>query len=181
MLFPKYKIEISPRSLTGGSLTEPEARIIAEKSCIKGGEALSAGSYNKTTKTWWFDANLNAAREGCNPACVVNEESKTAEINWRCTGLVPPDQQKPLASGECGAANCHGLDIECGQSAQMCTEMYQLGDRCRQYAKCGVVNGKCQQIENQEFNICKACALKCDQDFPDNPEKAFMCESRCGE
>lgn len=73
-------------------LSEAEARVIAEKSCIKGGEALSAGSYNKITKTWWFDANLNATREGCNPACVVSEEAKIAEINWRCTGLILPKE-----------------------------------------------------------------------------------------
>lgn len=71
-------------------MVEAEARGIAEKSCIKGGGALSAGMYNENSKTWWFDANLNATREGCNPACVVSEETKTAEINWRCTGLILP-------------------------------------------------------------------------------------------
>lgn len=72
-------------------LSEAEARVIAEKTCIKGGEALSAGTYNPNSKTWWFNANLNATREGCNPACVVSEETKTAEINWRCTGaIIPP-------------------------------------------------------------------------------------------
>ncbi len=69
------------------SMTEAEARLIAEKECIKGGEALEVGMYNDGSKTWWFDANLNAVQEGCNPACVVSEETKTAEINWRCTGL----------------------------------------------------------------------------------------------
>jgi hypothetical protein len=44
LLFQKYKIENFPKSLTGASLTESEARTIAEKTCIKGGEALSAGS-----------------------------------------------------------------------------------------------------------------------------------------
>ena len=69
------------------SLSEAEARVIAEKSCIKGGEALDLGIYNENSKTWWFDANLNASRPGCHPACVVSVETKTAEINWRCTGL----------------------------------------------------------------------------------------------
>jgi hypothetical protein len=72
------------------ALTEADARAIAEKSCIKGGEALGVGTYNETTKTWWFDASLNAVKEGCNPACVVSENTKTAEINWRCTGLIAP-------------------------------------------------------------------------------------------
>lgn len=71
-------------------ITEAEARAIAEKSCIKGGDALAKGSYNPYSATWWFDANLNAARPGCFPACVVNEKTKTAEINWRCTGALPP-------------------------------------------------------------------------------------------
>ncbi|MFZ2970791.1 MAG: hypothetical protein WA063_06605 [Minisyncoccia bacterium] len=70
--------------------TESEARVIAEKSCIKGGESLVPGYYNENSKTWWFDANLNSTREGCNPACVVSEETETAEINWRCTGLIVP-------------------------------------------------------------------------------------------
>jgi len=72
-------------------MTEAEAKIIAEKNCIKGGEALANGYYNENSKTWWFDANLNLTREGCNPACVVSEGSKTAEINWRCTGLITPE------------------------------------------------------------------------------------------
>jgi hypothetical protein len=71
-------------------LSESAARVIAEKTCIKGGEALSAGIYNEITKTWWFDANLNATKPGCNPACVVDETTKTAVINWRCTGLIEP-------------------------------------------------------------------------------------------
>jgi hypothetical protein len=69
------------------ALTEKEARVIAEKTCINSSESLKKGAYNQYTKTWWFDANLNSSQEGCNPACVVSEETKTAEINWRCTGL----------------------------------------------------------------------------------------------
>ena len=44
---------------------------------------------NETTKTWWI--GLDAEREGCNPACVVNVENEAAEINWRCTGVIIPD------------------------------------------------------------------------------------------
>lgn len=69
------------------TMTEKEAKTIAESSCIKGGEALGSGIYNPYSKTWWFNANLNSTHEGCNPACVVSETTKTAEINWRCTGL----------------------------------------------------------------------------------------------
>ncbi len=75
-------------------ISEEEAKAIAEAQCIKGGESLSDGMYNSFTKTWWFDANLNATKEGCHPACVVWEETKTTEINWRCTGLIAPKNIK---------------------------------------------------------------------------------------
>ena len=86
-----YKTPPSESPETG--LTEAQARLIAEQACIKGGEALTGGvTYNENSKTWWFDANLNATQPGCNPACVVAEETKTAEINWRCTGLIVQDE-----------------------------------------------------------------------------------------
>jgi hypothetical protein len=84
--------EQNEQSTIQTSMTEADAKVIAEKSCIKGGEALGPGSYNENSKTWWFDANLNATKPGCNPACVVSGETKTAEINWRCTGLIQPEQ-----------------------------------------------------------------------------------------
>jgi hypothetical protein len=84
--------EFAPCPAVNSIITEAQARAIAEASCIKGGEALTGGTYNEGTKTWWFDANLNATKEGCNPACVVNELTKTAEINWRCTGLIAPTE-----------------------------------------------------------------------------------------
>ena len=42
---------------------------------------------NEVTGTWWID--LDIEKEGCSPACVINVETKTAEINWRCMGLLP--------------------------------------------------------------------------------------------
>lgn len=42
---------------------------------------------NEITGTWWID--LDIQKEGCNPACVINVETKMVEINWRCTGLMP--------------------------------------------------------------------------------------------
>lgn len=168
-------------------LTEAEARVIAEFACIKGGEALSAGSYNANSKTWWFDANLNATREGCNPACVVSEASRTAELNWSCTGLKNPSEEPaPIVPSPrprvCGIENCHGLDIICGEHpAEMCTMLYQLGDKCRALARCEVVAGTCGLVENPEFTACKNCAQRCERDFPDDPGKAFACESACGE
>lgn len=87
---PSSQNPTSTSAQTG--LTEADARNIAEETCIKGGESLSPGYYNENSKTWWFDANLNTTKEGCNPACVVSEDTKTAEINWRCTGLIVPEE-----------------------------------------------------------------------------------------
>jgi len=44
---------------------------------------------NQDTNTWWI--GIDAEKEGCNPACVVNTQTKTAQINWRCTGALPPE------------------------------------------------------------------------------------------
>lgn len=174
-------------------MTEDDAQKIAKDFCIKEGETLSfPGNYNEVTKTWWFDANLKETNEGCNPACVVSEETKTAEINWRCTGLlVPPDTISDsgpnVGSGgnstaRCGIENCHGLDISCGPNvAEMCTMMYQAGDRCRQFANCEIRDGQCRLAQSNQFESCKNCVTKCENDFLNNPEKIFSCESMCGE
>lgn len=82
--------EFSPCPPFTGTMTQAEAQAIAEKACIKGGEALAPGEYNANSQTWWFNANLNATRPGCSPACVVSEKTKTAEVNWRCTGAIEP-------------------------------------------------------------------------------------------
>lgn len=72
------------------SLTESEALAIAKNSdCAKSGEVQTESFYNENSKTWWF--TLKADKAGCNPACVVAAD-RTAEINWRCTGLIIPSQ-----------------------------------------------------------------------------------------
>ncbi|MFH1224942.1 MAG: hypothetical protein V1676_04015 [Candidatus Diapherotrites archaeon] len=72
------------------ALTEEEAREIAQNSsCIENGALKESAFRNDNTKTWWIDLEPAEAQGGCSPACVVSEESKTAETNWRCTGLVP--------------------------------------------------------------------------------------------
>jgi hypothetical protein len=80
----------------------------------------------------------------------------------------------------CGLETCHGLNVECGsQPAQMCTEMYMLGDKCLGFAQCGIVDGKCQQIENVQFTACKTCVEACNAQFPNDPEGALQCENDC--
>ncbi len=81
---------------------------------------------------------------------------------------------------ECEIENCHGLEIECGPDiTEFCTEVYQLGDKCRNFASCEIINGECQLAENQQFEECKSCVEDCLQQFPDDGDKAFECESNC--
>ncbi|MFA6375859.1 MAG: hypothetical protein WCX69_00455 [Candidatus Paceibacterota bacterium] len=124
------------------NMTEAEARAIAEESCIKGGAALSAGTYNENSKTWWFDANLNTTKPGCNPACVVSVETKTAEINWRCTGAIPPDSTQETT---CTAASRQG---------DVCAEIYAPVCATVQI-QC--IKAPCDPIKQTFSNACVAC------------------------
>jgi len=73
---------------TGESMTLTEAKEIALKSeCVKEGNLKETYLCNEFTGTWWLDLEID--RPGCAPACVVNVVTKEAEINWRCTGLLP--------------------------------------------------------------------------------------------
>ncbi|MBW2976939.1 hypothetical protein KY347_05835 [Candidatus Woesearchaeota archaeon] len=69
-----------------------EAAAIAENSeCLEKGILAETYIYNEITETWWIDLDMKPEFENklCSPACVVSEETKTAEINWRCTGALP--------------------------------------------------------------------------------------------
>jgi len=96
------------------------------------------------------------------------------------TCTFPGSAPDTTAGQKCEVENCHGLDITCGSNPpEMCTAMYALGDKCLQYARCGVSNGQCQQFENPQFTQCKTCAQNCEKDNPNDPMKAFECESKC--
>ncbi len=62
--------------------------------CSMAGVLTDKISYNDNSKTWWIDLELmpESEKKGCNPACVVNVEEITAEVNWRCTGLIVPEE-----------------------------------------------------------------------------------------
>jgi len=77
---------------SSAAITADEARSIAQESeCVEKGDVGDSEGYNEITKTWWFTLSPKPefANSICSPACVVTEETKTAEINWRCTGLLP--------------------------------------------------------------------------------------------
>ncbi len=61
--------------------------------CNSGNVSLQTteGEYNKNTYTWWFSLNYTGDMD-CNPACVVYENG-TADVNWRCMGLIPSNEE----------------------------------------------------------------------------------------
>jgi hypothetical protein len=73
-------------SPAGKSMTITEAYILASKYCLTGSFSTEV-SCNDITGTWWINFNPDTPKQGCSPACVVDINQKTAEINWRCTGL----------------------------------------------------------------------------------------------
>ena len=74
---------------TGAKLSYQEAVDIAQDSeCLEQGQLKETHFCNEGTGTWWLDLDID--KPGCAPACVINVSDRTAEINWRCTGLVPP-------------------------------------------------------------------------------------------
>ncbi len=80
----------------------------------------------------------------------------------------------------CELETCHGLDIKCGSNPRnICTMEYAMGDKCLQYVKCGIQNGKCQQILNSQFSECKSCIQACINTNTDNSMEMFECESKC--
>ncbi len=81
------------KSETGEKLSLSEAKEIARASEC-GDQLKDAYFCNEITGTWWID--LDMEKEGCNPACVVNVVTKTAEINWRCTGVILPPEEKAV-------------------------------------------------------------------------------------
>jgi hypothetical protein len=87
---------------------------------------------------------------------------------------------QPIMSGveTCGVENCHGLEVSCGPNLPLvCTEVYQVGDRCRQYASCQIVGGNCSLVPGKEFNDCKTCVEACMENK--DSRDIFRCEGRC--
>lgn len=70
---------------------EEATEIAANSECTEQGELTDNSMYNEDTKTWWIELDMKEEfkKDYCNPACVVKESTKTAEINWRCMGVLP--------------------------------------------------------------------------------------------
>lgn len=91
-----------------------------------------------------------------------------------------PIELPPMLSNTCGMENCHGLDIRCGvNTVETCDMSYQLGDNCRQFVSCQVIDGSCQMVKSQAFDTCKSCVSSCLGQFENDPSGMFDCESKC--
>ncbi len=77
----------------------------------------------------------------------------------------------------CGFTSCHGLDLACSPNPpQVCTAIYQLGDKCRQYAYCSTNGSSCALVRTPQFDTCKSCTDKCGGA---DPAGKFSCEEKC--
>jgi hypothetical protein len=120
----------SPVPVTEEMTLEQARRIAEESSCMDVGELTGNAFYNANTGTWWFD--LDADKEGCNPACVVYVVDKSVEVNWRCTGALPPEEDEdeledevmplvpdPAAARDAALAFLRGLDVASVPSSEV--------------------------------------------------------------
>ncbi|MCL5433298.1 MAG: hypothetical protein M1524_04265 [Patescibacteria group bacterium] len=74
---------------TNAKMSYAEGYQIAQKSvCVQSGKLKESHICNENTGTWWIDLDPSEPKSGCNPACVVDVNTKKAEVNWRCTGLL---------------------------------------------------------------------------------------------
>ena len=152
-----------------------EAREIALNSdCMKDGNLANQSSYNSNTMTWWLD--LDADKPGCAPACVVDEKTKTAQTNWRCTGLIPPPEEcfRPCHI-YINQVNYTNSKPECSNATQMCTMEYRMGDICLKFVDCSTANNSCTTNIDPEFYEC----IKCFEDaLKDKALDANDCEGK---
>ena len=66
------------------------------------------------------------------------------------------------------------------QIPEVCTAVYQLGDKCRQFANCTIDSkGTCRMVTIPEFDACKSCVLICLNESRNDPSKSFACEEKC--
>ncbi len=81
------------------------------------------------------------------------------------------------AGPRCGFTNCHGLDPACGTNPpEACTAIYEIGDKCRQYAYCTDAGGSCTLVTTTDFDTCKRCVESCGG--ADTGE-ILLCEEKC--
>ena len=109
---PEPPEEVCVDKTTGARLSYQEALQIAQDSeCLEQGQLKETHFCNENTGTWWID--LDIVEPGCAPACVINVNDNTAEINWRCTGLLWPCWTHVVQRGDTlsGIAAAYGSTV----------------------------------------------------------------------
>ena len=146
----------------GEKLTWEKARGIAQKSgCMNAGNLTNESFYNNNSGTWWF--GLDTVKPGCSPACVVYEANGSADVNWRCTGTIPPENETAYCSRPChisiGQINYTENPPSCTGSVSpiACTMEYRYGDVCLKYLDCTIADSTCKAAISPIFNECIAC------------------------
>ena len=147
---------LAPKNSSAEKMSIEKAMEIAKNSeCVKEGNLTKNYVYNNITKTWWID--LDIEKPGCHPACVVDVETKTARINWRCTGLkiLPKNKfcgfstygicktDKDCIVGGCSGQVCRSVNEE---SVITTCEYRECYDASKYGLSCKCVKGKCQWI-----------------------------------
>jgi hypothetical protein len=109
---------------------------------------------------------------------IMSEKMYSPAIGEDSTAEFSPITCTPSA---CALETCNGFNnISCGSNPpDVCIEIYEVGDKCLRYAKCGVQNGTCQQIQNPQFTECKSCVQKCIDTNKNDNSKLFECENKC--
>lgn len=133
----------NPGEKINSSMSRAEALLIAQNTpeCSMAGVLTDNIIYNENSKTWWIDLERTPElkKDGCNPACVVSGQTKTAEVNWRCTGLKEPQ-----------VIACESKQ----RNVDICAEIYQ--PVC---AKVNVqcIKAPCEPVYETFSNACEAC------------------------
>ncbi|MEK6628874.1 MAG: hypothetical protein AABY53_09630 [Bdellovibrionota bacterium] len=79
----------------------------------------------------------------------------------------------------CALESCHGLDLKCSFNApEICSQMYAIGDFCRQYAQCEISGDSCSLTKNPVLDKCLSCMKNCPTK---DPIKHSVCEAKCRE
>lgn len=114
---------------------------------------------------------------GCTSIFPGGATTTPAPVPTPAPTAVPSDTPIPSI---CGFTTCHGSDLACGMDApQICTAMYQIGDKCRQYARCDTSAGSCTLVTSPKFTQCKACADRCQIQAGADGLAAMSCEEKC--
>lgn len=107
---------------TNYNMSYADAEMAAlQSNCSLEGGLKSTHFCNDYTGTWWID--MDVQKEGCSPACIVDVETKQAEINWRCTGLITKECSCPkgyVKEGEACNPECYYNNPQCMQPSIMC-------------------------------------------------------------